>query len=208
MELNHNIPHFKCFVKQSFFTKNDEDSEIYNECYAFAIQSIPSKILTFHLMTDYGMVRSRVPISEIYIKKPQKDVPYYYKQLWDCFGYDVSVVNYDFLKESRCKVILRDRTEIWATYMFTIDWFNNPFSDEPSDYKCGHVLCSDDGYLLCMPNNRLFWKDSNWVTKDFPVNPREIKVDTELLSVESVSDRWITENSDSYYYDILKNERN
>ena len=49
--------------------------------------------------------------------------------------------------------------------MFTVDWYDNPYSDEPSDYKCGHIFKADDGYLLCQPNNRLFWKDSNWVTK-------------------------------------------
>ena len=31
-----------------------------------------------------------------------------------------------------------------------------------------------------------------------------IKVDKYLLSVESVADKWITEDTDSYYYDINK----
>ncbi len=204
MKLNNNIPYFKCLVRQSFFTKKDDDKNIFHNAYAFGIQSVPSKILTFHIITDYGMVRSRVPLSEIYLKKPENDIPFHFKQLWDCFGYDVSVITYDFLTENRCKVLLRDKTEVWATYMFTVDWFDNPFSDEPSDYKCGHILVADDGYLLCMPNNRIFWKDSNWVTKDFPVKPQEIKVDNHLPSVESVSDRWVSEDSDSFYYDIKK----
>ena len=200
--LNSNIPFFKCLVRQSYFTKNDKDSNIFHDCYAFAIQSITGKILTFHIMTDYGMLRSRVPISEIYMKESTQDVPFHFKQLWDCFDNDVTVINYEYLKEKRCKVIMKDKTFVWATYMFTIDWQNNPYSDEPSDYKCGHVLQTDDGYLLCMPNNRIFWKDSNWVTKEFPIQPKNIKVDTELLSVESVSDRWITEDTNSFYYDI------
>ena len=61
---------------------------------------------------------------------------------------------------------------------------------------------------MCMPNNRIFWKDSNWVTKDFPVEPKNIKVDTELLSVESVSNRWITEDTNSFYYDIDELKKN
>ncbi len=204
MKLNNNIPYFKCLVRQSFFTKKDDDKNIFHNAYAFGIQSVPSKILTFHIITDYGMVRSRVPLSEIYLKEPENDIPFHFKQLWDCFGYDVSVITYDFLTENRCKVLLRDKTEVWATYMFTVDWFDNPFSDEPSDYKCGHILVADDGYLLCMPNNRIFWKDSNWVTKDFPVKPQNIKVDNHLPSVESVSDRWVSEDSDSFYYEIKK----
>ena len=200
MKLNHDIPSFKCYVRQSYFTKDDNHKDIFHDCYAFAIQSVSNRILTFHVMTDYGMVRSRVPISEIYIKKPKNDIPYYFKQLWDCFHENVSVITYDFLKSNRCQVVLRDKTKVWATYMFTVDWFDNSFSDQPSDYKCGHVLVSDDGYLLCMPNNRIYWRDSNWVVKDFPVEPKDIKVDTEHLSVESVSDRWIIDDTDSFYY--------
>jgi hypothetical protein len=154
-------------------------------------------------MTDYGMLRSRVPLSEIYLKEPVNDIPFHFKQLWDCFSENVSVIHYDFLSENRCQVILKDKTVVWANYLFTVDWHNNPYSDEPSDYKCGHILVSEDGYLLCMPNNRIYWKDSNWITKKFPVDPKQIKVDTDLPSVENQSDRWVSEDTDSYYYDIV-----
>jgi hypothetical protein len=203
--LNDSIPHFKALVKRSYFTRDESDTE-YDNVYAFGIQSIAGKILTFHVITDYGMLRSRVPLSEIYIKEPVNDVPFHFKQLWDCFSENVSITEYDFLEGHKCKVILRDKTTVWATYMFTVDWYHNPYSNEPTDYKCGHILVADDGYLLCMPNNRLFWKDSNWVVKDFPVDPKKILVDLELPSVENISDRWVAEDTDSYYYDIKQEE--
>lgn len=205
-ELNINIPGFKCLVRLSHFTKNESDNNTFHQAYAFGIQSITLKILTFHVMTDYGMLRSRVPLSEIFIKEPTNDIPYYYKQLWDCFSENITVTSFDYLREKRCEVVLRDGSKVWATYLMTVDWFNNPYSDEPSDYKCGHILIADDGYLLCQPNNRIYWKDSNWVTKDFPIEPREIKVDKEMLSVETVSNRWITEDTDSFYYNINKDD--
>ena len=204
MELNSNIPSFKALVKKSYFTKNEEDSSEYYNVYVFGIQSCSGKILTFHVITDSGMLRSRVPISEIYTKVPNKDIPFNYKQLWDCFSENVAVVNYDFLAYHKAQVVLRDSTKVWATYMFTIDWYNNPYSEEASDYKCGHILKADDGYLLCMPNNRIFWKDSNWVTKELPENLKQFKVDTELFSVENQSDKWIVEDTNSFYYDIIK----
>ena len=201
MVLNSNIPFFKALVKRSYFTRREEDIE-YDNVYVFGIQSISGKILTFHVMTDYGMLRSRVPISEIYIKEPTKDIPFHFKQLWDCFSENVTVTQYDFLNENKCQVVLKDKTLIWAKYLFTVDWYNNPYSNEPSDYKCGHILISDEGYLLCMPNNRIYWKDSNWITKKFPIEPKEIKVDINLPSVENQSDKWISEDTDSFYYDI------
>jgi hypothetical protein len=206
MKLNSNIPSFKAFVRKSYFTKNEVDADEFYNVYVFALQSCAGKIVTFHVLTDSGMLRSRVPLSEIYTKIPTKDIPYNYKQLWDCFSENVSVIEYDFLAFHRCQVVLRDSTKVWATYIFTIDWYNNPYSDEPSDYKCGHVLESDDGYLLCMPNNRIFWKDSNWVTKQLPEDLKQFKVDTNLESVENQSDKWVVEDTNSFYYDINENK--
>lgn len=205
-KLNENIISFKAFVKKSYFTKNTEDLEFYS-VYVFGLQSIPGKILTFHVMTDHGMLRSRVPLSEIYTKIPTGDIPFHYKQLWDCFSYNVTVTKYDFLESHRGQIVLRDGTKVWGTYMFTVDWFDNPYSDEPSDYKCGHIFFSDEGYLLCQPNNRIFWKDSNFITKELPENLKQFKVDNDLLSVENVSDRWVSEDSDSFYYDVDKDDR-
>jgi hypothetical protein len=204
MKLNSNIPSFKAFVKKSYFTKDINDTDEYYNVYVFGIQSVSGKILTFHVLTDSGMLRSRVPLSEIYAKIPTNDIPFNYKQLWDCFSENVSVVEYDFLAFHRAQVVLRDSTKVWATYILTIDWYNNPYSDEPSDYKCGHILESDDGYLLCMPNNRIFWKDSNFVTKPLPDDLKQFKVDTDLASVENQSDRWVAEDTNSFYYDIVQ----
>jgi hypothetical protein len=201
--LNSNIPSFKAMVKKSFFTKNENDINEYYNVYVFGIQSLAGKILTFHVITDDGMIRSRVPISEIYTKKPENDIPFYYKQLWDCFSENVTVIEYDFLAFHKAQIILRDGTSVWGTYLFTVDWFNNPYSDEPSDYKCGHIFEGDDGYLLCQPNNRLLWKDSNWITKKLPSDLKQFKVDTELPSVENQCDRWVSvEDSNSYYYEF------
>lgn len=202
MVLNHNLNNIKCLIRVSHFTKREEDHHLFHNAYLFGVQSVCGKILTFHVMTDYGMLRSRVPIDQIFLKVPTNDIPAHFKQLWDCFSENVTVITYDYLSEKRCQVVLKDGSKIWATYLFTVDWYNNSYSDEPSDYKCGHILVADDGYLLCQPNNRIYWKDSNWVTKPFPISPKEIKVDDNLISVEAISDRWVSEDGNSYYYDI------
>lgn len=206
MVLNHNVDNLKCLIRLSHFTKNEEDYNTFHNAYIFGIQSVCGKILTFHVMTDYGMLRSRVPIDQVFLKEPTSDIPAHFKQLWDCFSENVTVISYDYLYEKRCQVILRDGTKIWATYLFTVDWYRNSYSDEPTDYKCGHILAADDGYLLCQPNNRIYWRDSNWVTKPFPLDPKKIKVDDHLLSVETISNKWVSEDTDSYYYDIREQE--
>ena len=64
MVLNHNIDNIKCLVRLSHFTHKEEDHDKFHNAYIFGIQSIAGKILTFHIMTDYGMMRSRVPLSD------------------------------------------------------------------------------------------------------------------------------------------------
>jgi len=98
-KLNSNINLFKCYVRVSHFTKNEADHDNYHRAYAFAVQSCAGKILTFHIMTEYGMLRSRVPISEIFMQIPKNDIPFHFKQLWDCFSENVSVITYDYLCE-------------------------------------------------------------------------------------------------------------
>jgi hypothetical protein len=202
MKLNSNIPSFKALVKKSYFTKKQTDEKEYYNVYVFGIQSCSGKILTFHVMTDTGMLRSRVPLSEIYFKENENDIPDNFKQLWDCFSENVSVIEYDFLSYHKAQIVLRDGTKVWGTYLFTVDWYDNPYSNEASDYKCGHIFRADDGYLLCQPNNRIFWRDSNWITKEMPEDLKQFKVDTELVSVENKSNRWVTEDGSSFYYDI------
>ena len=79
--LNANIPSFKALVRKSYFTKNPKDSDEFYNVYVFGIQSYSGVILTFHVMTDNGMIRSRVPLSEIYTKIPTNDIPFNFKQL-------------------------------------------------------------------------------------------------------------------------------
>jgi hypothetical protein len=204
--MNFNIPHFRALVRESWFTKNEQDKHNWYEVICFAVQSISGKILTFHVLADNGAMRSRVPISEVYTKVPTTpDIPFHYHQLWDMFSENAHVVTYDFLKYHKCQITLKDRTYIEATYMFTIDWFDNSYSDEPQDYKCGHLLAGDDGRLYLMPNNRLLWRDSNWVTNKDIQKLSKWKVDTSFLSVEVMGDRWVSADTDCFFYDIDTN---
>jgi hypothetical protein len=116
--LNANIPSFKALVRKSYFTKKQEDHNEFYNVYVFGLQSVAGVILTFHVMTDNGMVRSRVPLSEIYTKIPTNDIPFNFKQLWDCFSENVSVIEYSFLAYHRAQVVLRDGSKVWGTYLY------------------------------------------------------------------------------------------
>lgn len=125
----------------------------------------------------------------------------------NCFGESFTVTQLSYLYGKRAKVILKDHREIWVTYCFTVDWFDNPFSNEAQDAKNLHVCRVDAGFYIGQPNNRMVWADQNWVTRPFPIPLKDIKVDKEFLRVETFSDRWVSEDTDSFYYDIKEDLR-
>jgi hypothetical protein len=86
----------------------------------------------------------------------------------------------------------------------TFDWENNAYSLAPGDYKNAHLLQLDNGCFALQPNNRIYWRDSNFITQ--PLDTLGVipnyKVDKDIFVCER-SDRWTSEHSDSYYYDII-----
>jgi hypothetical protein len=204
--LNHNIEPFEAWVSAVRFNGESAKGKYYRVM-VHAIQSVAGKILTFHVLTDFGMHRSRVQLSDLFWKIPEKEIPYDWLELWDMFSENVTVTNYEFLAEKRCEVILKDSSKVWGKHTgINVDWYNNGYSDLPNQYKSGHLIALDTGHYALMPNNRLIFRDMNFVTKPFPCDLKEFVVDKELLSVENVSDRWVSGDGENFYYEIKKDK--
>ena len=202
---NINIKHFYCYLRKEHLYQHKTHIGEYDKVLVFGAQSCSGKALTFHVMTDYGIVRSRVPIHMLCSKPDTKHLPLDYLQLWDCFDENVSVVEYETLFDCRAKVVLKDRTEHWGNYLMTFDWYRNSYSDEPSQYKSLHMIELDNGNFTLQPNNRIYWKNMSFVTKSFPKTP-DFLVDNKEWRCEGVSDRWIIDGEDDQYYYDLKEE--
>jgi hypothetical protein len=202
MEHNISIPHFYAKIKLEHFYQHD-GRKGFQDIIVFGAQSVAGKALTFHIMTEEGAVRSRVPIHMLAWKEPITELPLDYLQLWDCFGYNISVTTYEYLSQSRVKVLFKNGNAQWGNYMMTFDWYNNPFSEEPTQYKAAHLIKLDSGQFVLQPNNRLIWKDMSFTTKPFPEKP-DWKVDNKDWVCESVSDRWVIggEDEDQFFYSI------
>ena len=44
--MNYSIPEFKALCRRSWFTKNDEDHNTFDDVYVFGIQSVTNKIIS------------------------------------------------------------------------------------------------------------------------------------------------------------------
>lgn len=202
--LNVNIPHFYCYMRKEHMYQHQSHIGEYVKVTVFGVRSVPDRALLFHVLTDDGIVRSNVPVHMLCHTESAPNVPLDHLQLWDCFSVNCASIVYDYLKNSRAKVVFKDRTEHWGDYMMTFDWYDNPYSDEPTQYKCLHMIKLDNGCYTLQPNNRIFWKHMSFVTKPFPKNP-DYKVDNQMFRCEGTSDRWIIDgDDDDYYYDLKK----
>ena len=81
----------------------------------------------------------------------------------------------------------------------TFDWHDNPYSDEPTQYKCLHLIQLDNGLYTLQPNNRIYWKHMSFTTKPFPKKP-DYKVDDKIFQCEGSSEKWIINGDDEQYY--------
>lgn len=200
--MNVNIEPFYCWVRREHFFAYESGHGEFEWCCAFAARSVAGRALLFHCMTESGMQRANVPVSAMVHRQDAPATDLDMLQLWNCFGNEVTACKFSYLEGWRCQAVLKDRSRRWGTYMMTFDWENNAYSLEPRDYKNAHLIRLDDGCFALQPNNRIFWRDSNFVTK--PLDQDDVpryKVDRDVFVCER-SDRWVSEDGDCFYYDI------
>jgi hypothetical protein len=199
MIINVNIPHAYWFFNMSNFGSSEVRT-----CIVHALQSFAGKALHFHVLTDFGANFSTVSLDSLYHKEPSgNQLPLDFLQLWDCFSNNASFITYNYLSECRVKVLFKDKSTMWGNYFGTVYWYDNGYTDEPTQFKEGHIILLDNGQIAVQPNNRLIFKDMSFTNKNFPDS--KITPVTKRPSVESVSERWIL-SDDDFFYDIKQEE--
>ena len=102
---NINIPHFYCFMRKEHMYQHKEHLNELVKVTVFGAQSNPDSAMLFHILTDDGLVRSRVQIHMLCHKEDSPRLDLDYLQLWDCFSINATCISYDYLKNARAKVI-------------------------------------------------------------------------------------------------------
>jgi len=208
--LNCNLDyHFYAKADAAAFHKNFKPGrgKKFYDVVVHAVQSRPGKQLLFHVYTAFNANYSMIGLDDLYWKIPEKEaaeIPYDHRMLWDCFSENVSVITYNFLAGKRCLVLHKNKTNFPGNYYTTVYWYNNGFSEEPSQYKEGHLIFYDNGIIGCQPNNRILWEDPSFGTKPFP--REKLSVVREIKSCEAVRTPWVSDDSDDFFY-RLKNKQ-
>lgn len=166
MYIHGSVPPFYCLLKKEFIYNQEKEHGKLTEAYVFGIRSIGGRAIGFNLLTEEGGQFANIPIHALVHKKYYVKMPLKELQLWDCFGEEFGVEKYEGLDGIKC-FMQHTKKEISGNYMFTIDWANNAFSDEPSQHKQAHVIKLNNGCFAALPNNRMRWHDPSFTTKSF-----------------------------------------
>jgi hypothetical protein len=169
--LHGNMPPLICLVRKEFFYNQEEHHGEYEECVVFGVTSEQSLALTFTVLTKQGAQYTRIPIHAL-CNNPNKGQSLSLLQPWSCFNVNFSIVQYDYLKNSSC-VVLMDGHTYSGKYLWSIDWFTNNdldsgFAEVPEAHKTGHFIQLNNGNFCLQPNNRILWKNPDWVSNNKP----------------------------------------
>ena len=208
--LIHNLPLVNVYVRKEYLYDLQKGHGEYTPGIWVSVKSVQYKALYFEtLLTEYGALFDKLPLSAFVWKtEGHGDLPLDTLQLWDCFDYDITVVQKPLL--SRCEYFGKDRKMHPGEYEFTIDnahrdhsYIDTNFSEHDPEHKSFNVIRLDNGQFAAQPNNRIIWRDSS-LTPEKLQQP-DFKVCTQNYCVET-EPKWSVGHTDEWQYKTIDEE--
>ena len=208
--LVHNLPPMNVFVRKEYLYDLEKGHGEYTPGIWVSVKSTMSKALYFEtLLTDYGALFDKLPISAFVWKiEGHGDLPLDVLQLWDCFDYNLTVVEKPLL--SNCEFFGKDKKMHPGEYLFTIDnchsersTLDQNFSEHDPEHKSFNIIQLDNGQFAAQPNNRIIWRDSSLTPED--LKTPDFKVCTQNYAVE-IEPKWSVGHTDEWAYKTKEEE--
>ena len=201
--LVHPLPPIPVYVRKEYLYDLEKGHGEYTPGIWISVKSVQGKALYFEtLLTDYGALYDKLPLAAFVHRLDHSDLPLDVLQLWDCFDYDITVIQKPLL--SRCEFFGKDKKMYAGEYMFTIDnahrdlsYLNTNFSEHDPEHKSFNVIKLDNGQFAAQPNNRVIFRDSS-LTIDKLKMP-DFKVCTQNYAVE-IEPKWSVGHTDEWQY--------
>ena len=148
----------------------------------FGLTSFPGRAWGFNVMFENGAVYRNIPPHAIsFSENPEKNWKINQAQLWDCYGYNWSTLEYTYLRGLKCLCRIND-VHLYGQYLFTVAPIEDGFSNEPSQSKEFKFIKLDNGRITIQPTNKVLFIDKSFTEE---VAFQELKLQTEIYSCES-----------------------
>lgn len=213
--INSDIPLFTSWLDTSFlYNKNVRETGEFIPVEVFGFTSLNRRCGLFSVMTEMGSIHTRVPIHYLNDKLPEDGLTNYpldWLELWDSYSPYFSVHRYEYLKNSACRILLKDKKWYDGKYLMTIDWsygpeFQTGQSENPGGHKQGHLLIGEGGQYFLQPGNRIVWRDGGaWIGSELKGHEKWIVFNKEF-SCEQSGSRWFAGEDEFYFYQFEKNK--
>lgn len=181
-------PYVECHVRNEFLYDQAKGQGEYTEATIFGFRAEPARVPMFQIMLASGAQWARIPIHALCIA-PCEPLSVDLCAWWDSYGYHAQVHAFAFLRNHRVSALGRDGQIRKGTYLFTIDWAKDGWSETSDQHKNHHVIALDGpkgagkGQLIAYPNNRLLWSDPSWID---PKPDKEWRSPSDSYSVEAL----------------------
>ena len=209
--LVHNLPPVHVWVRKEYLYDHQKGHGELTPGIWVSVKSVPGKALYFEtLLTEYGALYDKLPLSAFVSSEDATgDLPLDSLQLWDCFDYNLTVIEKPLL--SRCAFYGKDRQMYTGKYIFTIDnchadtsTLDTNFSEYDPEHKSFNVIALDNGQFAAQPNNRVIWSDNSLIPTEKKMP--DFKVCSQNYAVED-KDYWNVGHTDEWAYKDLNEEK-
>jgi hypothetical protein len=211
-----NTPPIHCFVRREFLYDFKRGHGEYEPCIWVSLKSIRSQAFRIEAyLPRYGALYDKLPLHAFVSRntnlEPEKFLPLDTLQIWDCFSYDMTIIQKMFLRNLSCKFYAKDKQFYNGDYLFTVDnahsdpnTIDTSYSEWPEDHKSFNFIQLNNGQYAAQPNNRCIFFDAASNPKEmlFP----DFKVCTKKYVCET-NPKWALGDSDTVMYEEDKFNR-
>lgn len=205
-----NLPPVNCFVRREYLYDFKSGHGELEPCIWISLKSIRGQAFRIEVyLPRYGALYDKLPLDAFVSRKTDLKLEEFLSldtlQIWDCFSYDMAVIQKAFLRNLSCKFYAKDKKFHNGNYMFTVDhaspdlnMIDTSFSESPEDHKSFNFIELSNGQYAAQPNNRVIFFDAASNPKEmlFP----DFKVCTKKYVVET-NPKWRLGDSDTVTYE-------
>ena len=205
--IEHNFFPLKVYVRDEYMYQHKKGQGNFTEGIVISVRCMPGQVALFQVLLNNGVLRDKLPSHALLTSPntPTPDLPFHYLQIWNCFSYNFTLLQLNFIKDAPVEIYMKNRQWYSGKYFATINWGSNDINtdislaEDPMEHKSHHIILMNNGQVALQPNNRIKWSEPSFVTKPFPTKP-DYLVCSEFYNSED-TEKWHTEDSDRMFYD-------
>lgn len=205
-----NLPPIHCYVRREFLYDFEKGVGEYEPCIWVSIKSLRSQAFRIEAyLPRYGALYDKLPLHAFVSRDKNLNtelfLPLDVLQIWDCFSYDIAIVQKSFLRNLSCKFYAKNKIFYHGDYLFTVDnaspdmnIIDTSYSEWPEDHKSFNFIQLQNGQYAAQPNNRCIFFDAASNPKEmlFP----DFRVCTQKYVCET-NPKWALGDSQTVMYE-------